>query len=190
MQTIHFPFSLKDGEGATSTVSNLINWFNNFSLLLVEYAKNNCLCLKKNCCAPGTNLYRLCCQSTKTIQEATLLHVLVTNTLDISIMLDMKKSNTTKELISVYLLITCCTKISIRKIFKPLNTKNALKIQFYHLQCSVLLTQALENSPYQRLLFYSHRHTPSITQWKLSTVHHSYQKGNQQITNTNDNEKF
>jgi hypothetical protein len=37
-------------------------------------------------------------------------------------MLDTKKSNTTKELISVYLLITC-TKISIRKIFKPLNTK-------------------------------------------------------------------
>jgi len=94
------------------------------------------------------NLYRLCCQSTKTIQEATLLHVLVTNTLDISITLDTKKSNTTKELICVYLLITCCTKISIRKIFKPLNTKIALNIQFYHLQYSVLLTQALQNSPY------------------------------------------
>jgi len=44
------------------------------------------------------DLYRLCCQSTKTIQEATLLHVLVTNTLDISITFDMKKSNTTEEL--------------------------------------------------------------------------------------------
>jgi len=135
MHTIHFPFSLKDDEGVNSTVSNLNNWFNYFSLLLVEYAKNNCVCLKKNTVVPkAQNLYRLCWQSTKTIQETTLLHVLVTNTLDIS-KLDMKKSNKTKELISVYLLITCCTKINIRKIFKPLNTKTALKIQFYHLNC-------------------------------------------------------
>jgi len=71
--------------------------------------------LKKNTVVPkAQNLDHLCCQSTKTIQETTLLHIHVTNTLDISIMLDMKKSNTTKELICVYLLIKCCTKKSIR----------------------------------------------------------------------------
>ena len=104
--------------------------------------------LKKKLLCPRHKICIAYAASPLTIQEATLLHVLVTNTLNISITLDKKKSNTTKELISVYLLITCCTKISIRKIFKPLNTKTALKIQFYHLQCSVLLTQALQNSPY------------------------------------------